>query len=445
MYTCGPTVYGSPHIGNLRAYIFSDTLRRTLEFLGYEVNQVVNITDVGHLTSDSDAGEDKIEKGARAANKTVWEVARGYEDEFRAALKTLNIKLPTQLPRATEHMPEQVAMIEKLDKKGFVYQTSDGIYFDTAKFPEYGKLGGQKLDEKAAGARVGVNDEKRHPADFALWKFCAGDNADHIMRWANPLGIDGEGFPGWHIECSAMSAKYLGKHFDIHTGGIDHIPVHHENEIAQSEAAHGQFVNYWLHNEFLTIEGGKMSKSLDNLFTLADIAAKGIDPLAFRLLCLGTHYRQKLNFSWEALEGAQNSLNKLRSAYQQAKAAEEKLATLGMKPEIDQGTIKKAQEAIEDDLNTPKVIAALHETGKLAPQFFRKTLQEIDKILGLQLDKPVEEEVIELTPEQEQLLKERETARAEKNWVRADEIRDAFAAAGLEIEDGAGGQTVKRR
>ncbi len=447
MYSCGPTVYGPPHIGNLRAYIFADILRRSLEFLDYEVTQVVNITDVGHLTTDSDAGEDKMEKGARASNKTVWEVAKFYEEQFVTALDALNIKRPTHLPRATEHITEQIKLIQKLTEKGFTYETSDGIYFDTSKFPNYGKLSGQKLEDKEAGARVAVKSEKKHPADFALWKFCVGENADHVMRWTNPGGT-GEGFPGWHIECSAMSSEYLGETFDIHTGGIDHVPVHHENEIAQSEAANSKpLVKYWLHNEFLTVDGGRMGKSLGNLYTLKDLRAKGFSPLAFRYLCLGTHYRNKLNFTWEALAGAANALKKLHTVFQEisknchpersepASAAEGSLE------------IKKFSAAISDDLNTPQALAIVWEVVKdeSLPRSARaETLAKFDKILGLQLDQPIKESKVEPTAKQVKLLAEREKARQNKDFKRSDEIRAEFEKMGLEIEDTADGQVVKK-
>jgi cysteinyl-tRNA synthetase len=434
MYSCGPTVYGTPHIGNLRAYIFSDTLRRTLEFLGYEVNQVINITDVGHLTTDSDAGEDKMEKGARAAGKTVWEVAKFYEGQFLEALAALNIKTPTCLPRATEHIAEQIELIEQLTTKGCTYETADGIYFDTAKFPNYGKLSGQNLDEKEAGARVAVKDEKRHPADFALWKFCVGENVDHAMRWPNPPSAQkGEGFPGWHIECSAMSSKYLGKTFDIHTGGIDHIPVHHENEIAQSEAASGQkFVNYWLHCDFMTVDGGKMSKSLGNVFTLADLAERGFEPAAFRYLCLQSHYRSKVNFTWEALKSAEKSLNNMRRKFQQLPA----------KINNNDESIDLFRDALSDDLNT--AVALANFVGALAGGNDQETILEMDKVLGLGFDKlPRTPTAYNPTPEQAKLLAEREEARKNKDFARSDEIRAEFEKAGFEIIDDQNGSTIK--
>lgn len=486
IYSCGPTVYATPHIGNFRAFIFADLLRRSLEFLGFEVKQVMNITDVGHLVSDSDSGEDKLEKSDQdalfltcqnckkkfftgiidkgvgtifennehqcpfckkitlAKNKSdylraggkIYDIARFYEDKFIDALEDLNIKFPHHLPRATDHILEQVELVKKLTEKGFTYETSDGIYFDTSKFKNYGKLSGQKLEEKEAGARVEVKSEKKNPADFALWKFCVGENEKHILRWPNPSG-EREGFPGWHLECSAMSSKYLGETFDIHTGGVDHIPVHHENEIAQSEAASGKkFVNYWLHNEFLTVDGGKMSKSLGNLFTLDDLKKKGFDPLAFRYLCLNSHYRSKLNFTWEALKNAQNSLANLREIYQKLPEGGEALEKY----------VKKFQEALADDLNSPQALAVAWEAAKddvIDAAVKRATLVKFEEVLALDLDK--KEEAVKLSAEQEKLLKEREKARKEKDWGRSDEIRDEFLKAGLEIEDTGEGQIVKRK
>ncbi len=453
IYSCGPTVYATPHIGNFRAFIFADILRRSLELLGLEVNHVMNITDVGHLTSDSDAGEDKLEKGAKREGISPLEIARKYEDEFLRDLEKLNILKPTQLPRATEHIPEQIELIKKLEEKGFTYSTSDGIYFDTSKFENYGKLSGQKMEDKEAGARVEVKSEKKNPADFALWKFCVGENANHILRWPNPNG-EGEGFPGWHLECSAMSLRYLAPEIfknkqlqtsnyklptfiDIHTGGVDHIPMHHENEIAQSEAASGKkFVNYWMHNEFLTVDGGKMSKSLGNLFTLEDLEEKGFDPLAFRYLCLNSHYRSKLNFTWEALKNAQNSLANLREIYQSLPSPK-----IGCAEEE-----KKFSEALADDLNSPQALAIVWEVArdsKLPPEARKQTLKKFDQVLGLDLEK--QEAEVELTVEQEKLLEERKKAREEKDFAKSDEIRDEFAKAGLEIEDSSEGQIVKRK
>ena len=506
-YSCGPTVYGPPHIGNLRAFIFSDILRRTLEFFDYEVIQIMNITDVGHLVSDANEGEDKLEAGARREKITPLEVARKYEKEFLQALKALNIKKPHHLPRATEHITEQIELIKQLTAKDFTYETSDGIYFDTKKFPNYGKLGGQKAEEKSAGSRVAVKSEKKNPADFALWKFCVEENASHIMRWDFDTGKDLSntntntnhqiGFPGWHIECSAMSLKYLAPEvfkknlptancqlptacIDIHTGGVDHIPVHHENEIAQSEAATDKkFVNYWLHNEFLQIEGGKMSKSLGNLFTVGDLIKKGFDPLAFRYLCLGAHYRTKLNFTWDSLRGAAQSLANLREIFQAFPNPEEPL----------QSEVDKFSSALADDLNTPQALAVVWEMAKneiISPAVKSATLAKFDATLGLNLDKKkskyeiyIEDlhqkklnftsfnayikgkkiqsdtitqiegkkiiSEIKISKKQEEKLYLRELCRHQKDWGTADEIRAEFEKQNLEIKDTSEGQVIKRK
>jgi len=460
IYSCGPTVYASPHIGNFRAFIFADLLRRSLEFFKFEVNHVMNITDVGHLTSDSDHGEDKLEKGAAREGVSPLEVARKYEAEFLRDLEKLNILKPQHLPRASEHIPEQVELIRKLKEKGFAYETSDGVYFDTAKFENYGKLGGQKLEEKEAGKRVEAKSEKRNPTDFALWKFCVGENENHILRWDLETGANlsqdpkskiqspksSSGFPGWHLECSAMSSKYLGESFDIHTGGIDHIPIHHENEIAQSEAASGKkFVNYWLHNEFLTVDGGKMSKSLGNLFTLTDLEKKSFDALDFRYLCLNSHYRSKLNFTWEALQNARNSLSKLRAIFQ----------NVSNEGEVDSTSLNKFEEALGDDLNLPEALAVTWEFAK-SEQANQSTLKKFDEVLGLNLEKAEEyfevpfdekiegrsgiiylhgdisaEEKAELT----KLAKSRFESRAKKDWGKSDELRKKIEDMGWGVED----------
>jgi len=464
IYSCGPTVYATPHIGNFRAFIFADLLRRSLEFLGFEVKHVMNITDVGHLTSDENEGEDKLEKGARIEGTSPLGLARKYEAEFRRDLQKLNILTPTELPRASEHIAEQIELIKTLKKKGFTYETSDGIYFDTSKFKNYGKLGGQKMEEKAAGKRIAVKSEKRNPADFALWKFCIGENANHILRWDLETGEDlspkskvqspksKSGFPGWHLECSAMSLKYLAPEIlqttcgelcrttnyklqtaiDIHTGGVDHIPVHHENEIAQSEAATDRkFVNFWLHNEFLTVDGGKMSKSLGNLFTLEDLEKRGFDPLAFRYFCLNSNYRGKLNFSWEALQNSQNALQNLRKIYQNLPDGT-----------VVDSEVEKFGTALADDLNSPQALAVVWDFAK-SPIANRATLRKFDEVLGLNLEK--KEEAIKLNTEQKKLLTERAAARAAKDFERADAIRKEFEKMGFEIEDTSDKQIVKRK
>ncbi len=311
MYACGPTVYDKTHIGHMRKYIGDDILHRTLSYLGYEVKHVMNITDVGHLTNDSDEGDDKFEGKAKAEGKTVWDVAKYYTEYFETTMRAVNVLPPTIEPKATDHIPQMIKLVEELVQKGFAYETSQAVYFDVAKDSKYGELSGQKLSDKEVGARdeVVTDKDKKNPADFALWFKKVGKFADHQMYWPSPWG---DGFPGWHIECSAMSMHYLGETIDIHTGGIDHIPVHHENEIAQSECATGhQFVRFWVHHEFLNVGGEKMSKSKNNFYTIEDIKSRGIDPLSMRLMAMGTSYRKPLNFTWESLEGVKGLLKRL--------------------------------------------------------------------------------------------------------------------------------------
>ncbi|MFA6429521.1 MAG: cysteine--tRNA ligase [Patescibacteria group bacterium] len=424
MYCCGPTVYNPATIGNLRSYVFEDVLRRMLESSGYSVTHVMNITDVGHLVGDGDAGEDKVEREAVRQKRAAYEIAREMESRFFADEERLNILRPTNTPRATENIPEQIALIHDLEKKGFTYRTSDGIYFDTAKFAPYGKLSGQKLEEKEAGTRIEVNEEKKNATDFALWKFSPTD-VQRQMEWESPWGM---GFPGWHIECSAMSVKYLGQPFDIHCGGIDHIAVHHENEIAQSEAAYDRpLANYWLHNEFLTVDGRRMGKSEGNAFTLDEVVAKGFDPLALRYFYLTAHYRSKLNFTWEALEGAQNALKKLRNACRLLPAAK---------------TGEVVQEfvlALEADLNTPQALAVVWEVLKGTASDEEKTqaIVAMDEVLGLGLVDVLGVPLVEpVAPEEVRVLaEERREARATKNWKRSDELRAQIEARGWEVLD----------
>lgn len=473
IYTCGPTVYGSPHIGNLRAYIFSDTLRRVFEYFDYQVTQVVNITDVGHLSTDADEGEDKLEKGAKKTGQTVWEVARSYEKEFIDDLKFLNIEMPAKLPRATDHIKEQLTLIKTLTQKGFTYDTSDGIYFDTSKFSDYGKLGKQKIEEKESGARVEINAEKKHPSDFALWKFCVGDNLNHAMRWdfesgedlsKNPHLSESEnrgqkiGFPGWHIECSAMSAKYLGEQFDIHTGGIDHIAVHHENEIAQSEAAFGHsFVNYWMHNEFMTVDGGKMSKSLGNTYTLSDVISHNVDPLSFRYLCLMNHYRSKLNFTWEALTDAEKGLMNILSELEFLIKTRDVDSIISDKDFIA-SLENDFQSAVSDDLNTAKALAVFSSVLSASSVSAKDKLDLIykfDKVLGFDLEdfsdiiNGLDDNSFEIVPEDMrniydnlpdydsviEAIEERKIARKNKNFSEADAKRLFIESQGFKIRD----------
>ncbi len=438
MYTCGPTVYDYTHIGHLRKYIGDDILRRVLVTNGYDVQHVQNVTDVGHLTSDADEGDDKLEKGAKDRGETVWEVAKFFTDYFYKSLDQVNVLRPYVVCRATEHINEQIKLIEKLVKKGFTYQTEEAIYFDIAKFSSYGKLSGQKLEEQKTGARkeVIVDPNKKHPADFVLWFFTVGKFAGHTMRWSSPWG---EGFPGWHIECSAMSMEYLGNSLDIHTGGVDHIPVHHENEIAQSEAATGQpFVKYWLHHEFLLVDGEKMSKSKKNFYTIDDIKNKGFDPLALRYLFLTAHYRDKLNFTWESLQAAQNALSNLREII--------RFWPHDLHPAGEENAITPAgwSEAVNNDLNMPQALAVMWNMIKSDEPVSNKvgTLLKMDQILGLGLDqylgKPLEipQEVLEL-------VEKREEIRKSGDFKKADEIRKEIKKLGFEIEDTPSGPKLK--
>lgn len=438
MYSCGPTVYNYAHIGNLRTYVFMDLLRRTLKADGYKVKSVMNITDVGHLTSDADAGEDKMAKASREQQKTPYEIAAYYTEVFFADIAALNIERPTLTPKATEHIEEMIAFVQALVDKGFGYETSDGIYFDIEKFAAYGKLSGLNLEEQLAGARVEVNTEKHHPADFALWKKAP---KEHIMQWESPWGM---GYPGWHIECSAMSRKYLGDTFDLHTGGVDHIPVHHENEIAQSEALLGHpAVRYWMHSEFMMVDGGKMSKSLRNAYTVADLKAKGYDPLAFRYLCLNAHYRNKLNFTWEAMEGAATSYRRLLEA-----ALAHKRGT-DAAPDIPAQALEEFFQAINDDLNVPKalgIVWVLAKQGQKSPAIY-EALLKMDVILALDLGKCEEklQTQQELPQEILDLIAQRNEARASKDWALSDQLRGALTEKGYQVLDTKEGTKVTQK
>lgn len=431
MYHCGPTVYNYPHIGNLRAYVFADTLKRLFKATGYNVKQVINITDVGHLTSDADTGEDKIEKAKKRESKSAWDIAKFYADVFFDNLNDLNIDTTgTQFPRATQFIKQQIDIIRQLEKKGFTYKTSDGIYFDTAKFPAYGKLGNIDIHGLREGERIGVNDEKKNPTDFALWKFSPnGEKRD--MEWPSPWGV---GFPGWHIECSAMSASLLGIPVDIHTGGIDHIPVHHNNEIAQSEAAFGrQFVRFWLHSAFVNIAGGKMAKSEDNFVTLETLKKKGYDPLMYRYFLLGARYSTQLNFTWEALDAAATAYKRFVTT----------MVALPPGGKVNKDLYNKALSYMADDLDTPKVLALSWDILKdesISPADRMATLGEIGKLLGF--DRPYQPKNEAISNEVLTLVKERELARTDKNWKKSDELRDKIKALGYEVKDTPEGQKL---
>ncbi len=420
LYECGPTVYQYAHIGNLRTYIFGDVLRRVLEFNGYQVKEVMNITDVGHLTSDQDSGEDKLEKEAKKVGESAWELSQKYTAAFVEDLKKLNILLPEIMPKATDHIPEQLGLIQKLELKGFTYQTTDGIYFDTSKLKDYGKLARLNLSGQQAGARVEENLEKRSQHDFALWKFSKPDEARQ-MEWDSPWGT---GFPGWHIECSAMSTMYLGQPFDIHTGGIDHIPVHHTNEIAQSEAAYGKsLANYFLHGEFLVWNEAKMGKSAGNIFTLSQLSEQGYDSLSFRYLSLTAHYRSKLNFSLYSLQAAQNALTSLRQT----------VSSWPAPTEVNREFEKKFKEKINHDLDTPGSLALVWELvgSSLPDEIKAATLFRFDEVLGLNL---LQSQVnIDLATQK--LINEREEARDRKDFAKADLIRSQITNLGYILRD----------
>ncbi len=423
LYTCGPTVYNYAHIGNLRTYIFEDILKRVLLYNGYKVKHVMNITDVGHLTSDGDDGEDKMEKGAVREGKTAWEIASFYTETFKKDLSELNILEPEIWCKATDHIKEQIKLIKKLKKNGFTYKTADGIYFDTSKLPDYGKMANLKNQELRAGARVDIGD-KKNTTDFALWKF-SPKIEKRQMEWPSPWGV---GFPGWHIECSAMSVKYLKQPFHIHCGGIDHIPVHHTNEIAQSEAsADKPMANYWLHGEFLLIAGGdKMAKSGENFLTLEEIKKRGISPLAYRYFLLQTNYRKQLTFSWEALEAAQNGL---KHFYESARAIAKNDRALDDRP-----LQKEFLTRINNDLDLPSTLALIWETMK-ERKINLSTLLQFDQVLGLKIEEELNKKE-EIVPEEVQkLVEERKIAREHKDWAKSDQLRAEIKELGYEIKD----------
>lgn len=434
LYTCGPTVYNYAHIGNLRTYIFEDILKRVLTYNGYRVKHVMNITDVGHLTGDRDMGEDKLEKGARREGKSAWEIAEYYTDAFKADLDCLNVQPPTVWCKATDTIEDQVALIQALEDKGYTYRISDGIYFDTSKFSDYAKLSHQNLEALQEGARVEKNPEKRNATDFALWKFSPPD-IKRQMEWDSPWG---RGFPGWHIECSAMSMKYLVDMLDIHCGGTDHIDVHHTNEIAQSEAATGKpFFKYWMHGAFLIIGGGKkMAKSEGNFLTLdASLVQKGIDPLAFRFACFLTHYRKPMEYGDEGIEAAQNGLQHLRN---QVRA----LLDESQETVLDAVYQEKFKAALNNDLNMPQALAVVQELLKsdLDAGVKLATVLDFDRVLGLDLKKVGADHI--LPDDVQALVDARQRARKEKDWALSDELRDRIQSMGYTVQDGPQGMKV---
>ncbi|HMW32297.1 MAG TPA: cysteine--tRNA ligase [bacterium] len=432
MYTCGPTVYDYAHIGNLRTYIFEDILRRVLEYNGYKVHHVMNITDVGHLTSDADTGEDRMEKGSRRTGKTAWEIAAEYTEEFKKDMKRLNITEPHTWCKATDHIPEQIEFIRGIENKGYTYRTSDGIYFDTSKLDDYGYIARLKVEGLEAGSRVEIG-EKRNITDFALWKFSKPEE-QRQMEWDSPWG---KGFPGWHIECSAMSAKYLGSYFDIHCGGEDHIMVHHPNEIAQTQACYGtRLANFWMHGYFLQIDNSRMGKSVGNFLRVQTLIDQGYDPIVWRMFCLSAHYRTKLNFNWESLDGSATALQRLRTAVYEWGAA----------GTPDEATLTQFRTFINDDLNIPRVLALVWDLVKSDKTSATKkaTVLEMDRVLGLGLAAWVPA-VEEIPAEIQAWADARVLARKEKRWADADTFRDKITAAGYDIKDTPQGIKVEKR
>ena len=442
LYTCGPTVYSFAHIGNLRTYLFEDILKRVLEYNGYKVKHVMNITDVGHLTSQADTGEDKVELAARRERKSAWEIARFYTKAFKKDLKLLNIKEPDVWVRATQTIKDQIDLIKILEKKGFTYKIEDGIYFDTSKLKTYGRLWGKRKRKLKPGARIAVVPGKKNPTDFALWKLTP-PGVKRQMEWNSPWG---RGFPGWHTECVVMSIKHLGIPFDIHCGGIDHIPIHHPNEIAQAEAAYGKILaRFWLHGEFLVLKEGRMGKSEGNIILLEDLIKKGFNPLTYRYFCLSAHYRSKLTFSQEALEGAKNSLENL---YERVRELKSDITTFRRLLESYYSrTAKNYQKRflnyINDDLNTPKALALmwkLVKDEKILPQEKYQLLIDFDRVFSLDLKKIKE---IKIPQKVKKLVKVREEHRKAGDFKKADKIRKEVEKLGFKIEDTEKGPKVK--
>ena len=440
IYSCGPTVYSYAHIGNFRTYVFVDNLRRVLEYNGYVLKHVMNITDVGHLESDADEGEDKMEKAARKEKKSPYEIAKFYTDAFFKDMDKLNIERPEIIAKATEHINDMLEFAKEIVNNGYGYETSTAIYFDVSKLDKYPVLSNRNVEDQIAGARVEVDPEKKNPYDFAIWIKAP---ATHIMKWESPWGLS---YPGWHLECSAMSRKYLGEVFDIHTGGVDHIPTHHENEIAQSEGACGKIpAKTWMHVEFLQVDGGKMSKSLGNVYTITQLEEKGIEALAYKLFCYTAHYRTKLNFTFEGAMASQKALNRLRESV---------IKHLDGNEEIDDETIQnykeKFLEAINDDLNIPLAMGTVWEIARNEKKSKKiaELLLDFDRVLGLDLKnskKYIEKQKeVEIPEDVLELIEKRNQARKEKNWTLSDEIRDELKLKGYIIKDTKEGATVEK-
>ena len=438
IYSCGPTVYSYAHIGNFRTYVFVDSLRRMFKYNGYKLEHVMNITDVGHLTSDADTGEDKMEKAAKKEGKNPYEIAEFYTKAFMEDMKKLNIDMPNIISKATDNIPEMLQMVKDIIDRGYAYETSKGIYFDVSKLDKYPVLSNNNVEGQEAGARIDVDPEKRNPYDFAIW-IKAPEN--HIMKWDSPWG---KSYPGWHLECSAMGRKFLGEHFDIHTGGIDHVPIHHENEIAQSKGATGCVpANYWMHCEFLLVDGGKMSKSLGNVYTLAELQEKGIEPLAYKLFCFTAHYRNKLNFTFDGVKASQVALNRLREGYFKHKEGNEKI-----NQHIIENYEQKFNSAINDDLNMPLAMGIVWEVIKESKKSveYARLIEKFDEVMGLNLRNynPNTNKETKIPKEIEELVEERTKARQEKNWQKSDELRERIKELGYIIKDTANGVQLEK-
>ena len=440
IYSCGPTVYSYAHIGNFRTYIFVDNLRRILEYNGYTLKHVMNITDVGHLESDADEGEDKMEKAAKKEKKSPYEIAEFYTKAFFTDIDKLNIERPEIIAKATDHIKDMLEFAKEIIANGYGYETSTAIYFDVSKLDKYPVLSNRNIDEQIAGARVEVDPEKRNPYDFAIWIKAP---ANHIMKWDSPWGPS---YPGWHLECSAMSMKYLGEVFDIHTGGVDHIPTHHENEIAQSKGAFGKIpAKTWMHVEFLQVDGGKMSKSLGNVYTITQLEEKGIEALAYKLFCYTAHYRTKLNFTFDGVIASQKALNRLRESF---------VKHLNGNEEIEENVLQEYKnrflDAINDDLNMPLAMGIVWEIARneRKSKKLADLLLDFDRVLGLNLKNTREylkkQNEIDIPNEIEELLEKRKIAREEKNWALSDKIREEIKMKGYIVKDTKEGMTIER-
>lgn len=439
MYSCGPTVYKDATIGNMRTNIFQDVLRRVLRYNGYKIKHAMNITDVGHLVSDGDEGEDKMLKSAREEHKTPMEIAKHYTQLFFKDLELLNIETPEIVCKATDHIQDMLEYVKKLVQNGYAYETSTAIYFDISKLDRYPILSNLDLENQKAGARVDIDVEKKNPADFALW-IKAPEN--HLMKWDSPWGPS---YPGWHIECSAMGQKYLGEQFDIHTGGIDLIPTHHENEIAQSKGACGKIpARFWMHGEYLLINGGKMSKSLGNVYLVKDLISKGYEPIVYKLFSYSCHYRNKLNFTWDAIDATSKSLDRLRNSYKLNLNGSDELTEEDKKrlEEIEENF----HEAINDDLNMPLAMSYVWEASKYEKKNpeIAKLLEKFDTVLGIKIDKQDEDKHEEIPQEILELVEERKLARQNKNWAKSDELRELIAQKGYSVKDTANGTEVTK-